>query len=75
MSDNETETVTTEVAEWFFDDYLPTWVGVGNGDIDTGPGFILNYWVFRSSTITPTVASGHWTAPASPGSSTKPIAG
>ena len=44
MSDNETETVTAEVADWFFDDYLPTWVGVGNGDINTGPGFILNYW-------------------------------
>ena len=44
MSDNETETVTDEVAEWFFDDYLPTWVSVGNGTIDTGPGFILNYW-------------------------------
>jgi hypothetical protein len=44
MSDSETETVTAEVAEWFFDDYLPTWVGVGNGDINTGPGFILNYW-------------------------------
>jgi hypothetical protein len=46
MSDNETETetVTAEVTEWFFGDYLPTWVGVGNGAIDAGPGFILNYW-------------------------------
>jgi len=44
MSDNETETVTAEVAEWFFDDYLPTWVGVGSGAIDTGPDFILDYW-------------------------------
>jgi NTF2-like protein (DUF6841) len=44
MSDNESETVTAEVAEWFFDDYLPTWVSVGNGAIDQGPEFILNYW-------------------------------
>ena len=44
MSENETETVTAEVAEWFFGDYLPTWVGVGKGAIDRGPGFILDYW-------------------------------
>lgn len=44
MFDNETETVTAEVSEWFFDDYLPTWVGVGNGAIGKGPGFILHYW-------------------------------
>ncbi len=44
MSDNETVTVTAEVAEWFLDDYLPTWVGVGSRDIDRGPEFILNYW-------------------------------
>ena len=44
MSDKEIETVTAEVAKWFFDDYLPTWVGVGNRAIDKGPEFILNYW-------------------------------
>jgi hypothetical protein len=44
MSHNETENVTAEVTEWFFEDYLPTWVGVGNRAIGTGPGFILNYW-------------------------------
>jgi hypothetical protein len=44
MSDKETETVTAEVTEWFFDDYLPTWVGVGNGTVEKGPGFILDYW-------------------------------
>ena len=44
MSENETETVTAEVAEWFFGDYLPTWVGVGNRTIGRGPGFILDYW-------------------------------
>jgi hypothetical protein len=44
MSDNQTETVTAEVTKWFFEDYVPTWVGVGKGSIDTGPGFILDYW-------------------------------
>jgi hypothetical protein len=44
VSDNETEAATAEVAEWFFDDYLPTWVSVGNEAIDMGPEFILNYW-------------------------------
>ena len=44
MSDDETETVTAEVTEWFFEHYLPTWVGVGGGAIDKGPGFILDYW-------------------------------
>ena len=33
-----------EVAHWFFDDYLPTWVGVGAGTIARGPEFILDYW-------------------------------
>jgi hypothetical protein len=36
--------VTAEVTEWFFDDYLPTWVSVGNEADDKGPEFILNYW-------------------------------
>jgi len=44
MSENETENLTSEVAEWFFEDYLPSWVGVGNQGIDNGPGFILDYW-------------------------------
>jgi hypothetical protein len=44
MSDNQTQTVTAEVSEWFFENYLPTWVGVGNGSIEKGPGFILDYW-------------------------------
>jgi len=44
MLDNETRKTTTEVAEWFFNDYLPTWVGVGSGAIDRGPDFILDYW-------------------------------
>ncbi len=35
---------TSEVTAWFFDDYLPTWVAIGNGTIDRGPDFILNYW-------------------------------
>ena len=36
--------VHDEVAHWFFDDYLPTWVGVGAGMIARGPEFILDYW-------------------------------
>ena len=44
MLDNETRRTTTEVTEWFFNEYLPTWVGVGSGAIDRGPEFILDYW-------------------------------
>jgi glyoxylase-like metal-dependent hydrolase (beta-lactamase superfamily II) len=33
-----------EVAHWFFDDYLPTWVGVAAGTNARGPEFILDYW-------------------------------
>jgi hypothetical protein len=44
VSENETENVLAEVAEWFFEDYLPTWVDVGNQGIDNGPEFILEYW-------------------------------
>ncbi len=36
--------VHDEVAHWFLDDYLPTWVGVGAGAIARGPDFILDYW-------------------------------
>ena len=34
--DIETEAVTAEVTEWFFEDYLPTWVGVGEAADDPG---------------------------------------
>ena len=44
MSNNETETAAAEVTEWFFEDFVPTSVGVFNGTIDKGPDFILNYW-------------------------------
>ena len=33
-----------EVTRWFFDCYLPLWVGVGSGTIARGPEFILDYW-------------------------------
>ncbi len=36
--------VRDEVAHWFFDDYLTTWIGVGAGTIKRGPEFILDYW-------------------------------
>jgi glyoxylase-like metal-dependent hydrolase (beta-lactamase superfamily II) len=36
--------VRDEVARWFFDDYLSTWIGVGAGTIARGPEFILDYW-------------------------------
>jgi hypothetical protein len=36
--------VRDEVAHWFFDDYLATWVAVGAGTIARGPEFILDYW-------------------------------
>lgn len=32
------------MTRWFFDDYLPLWVGVGSGTIAQGPEFILDYW-------------------------------
>ena len=41
--DIETEAVSAEVTEWFFKDYLPTWVGVGKAAYE-GPGFILDFW-------------------------------
>ena len=44
MLDNETRKTTLEVTEWFFNDYLPTWVGVASGAIDKGSDFILDYW-------------------------------
>jgi hypothetical protein len=36
--------VSDAVTRWFFDDYLPLWVGVGSGTIAKGPEFILDYW-------------------------------
>jgi glyoxylase-like metal-dependent hydrolase (beta-lactamase superfamily II) len=36
--------VGDEVARWFFDDYLSTWIAVGAGTIARGPEFILDYW-------------------------------
>jgi len=47
MTTNEIQLMTSvadEVARWFFDDYLPTWVGVAAGTIARGPEFILDYW-------------------------------
>jgi hypothetical protein len=47
MSNKETKvhsSVRDEVAHWFFEDYLSTWVGVGAGTIERGPEFILDYW-------------------------------
>ncbi|MDT5129665.1 MAG: hypothetical protein QOI28_2037 [Mycobacterium sp.] len=36
--------IRDEVTQWFFDDYLTTWIGVGAGTIQRGPEFILDYW-------------------------------
>src|SRR5246127_4518072 len=44
LSDQTSSSVHDEVAHWFLDDYLPTWVGVGAGTIPRGPEFILDYW-------------------------------
>jgi hypothetical protein len=47
MNTNTTQprpSVRDEVTDWFFNDYLPTWVGVGAGTIARGPEFILDYW-------------------------------
>jgi hypothetical protein len=48
------DTVRDEVTHWFFDDYLPTWVGVGSGAIARGPEFILDYWGVPLHVSTPT---------------------
>jgi hypothetical protein len=42
--DTSRSSVRDEVAHWFLDDYLPTWVGVAAGTIPRGPEFILDYW-------------------------------
>jgi glyoxylase-like metal-dependent hydrolase (beta-lactamase superfamily II) len=45
LSEQSSESsVRDEVAHWFLDDYLPTWVGVAAGTIARGPEFILDYW-------------------------------
>lgn len=36
--------VRDDVTQWFFDDYLRTWIGVGAGTTARGPEFILDYW-------------------------------
>ncbi|WP_372572597.1 DUF6841 family protein [Ruegeria jejuensis] len=36
--------VEEEVRQWFFEEYYPRWVEVGNGTRDEGPEFILEYW-------------------------------
>ncbi|MFJ6727145.1 hypothetical protein ACIQPQ_19795 [Streptomyces sp. NPDC091281] len=36
--------VLDEVTAWFFDDYIPTWVGIGSGTSSDGPETILRYW-------------------------------
>ncbi|MFJ2187008.1 alpha/beta fold hydrolase [Kitasatospora sp. NPDC087861] len=52
------DAVRTEVTQWFFDDYLPTWVGVGSGAIPRGPEFILDYWAVPLHHSSP--ASREW---------------
>jgi hypothetical protein len=45
LSDSKSgSSVRDAVTRWFFDDYLPLWVGVGSGTIAQGPEFILDYW-------------------------------
>jgi hypothetical protein len=41
---NAGSSVGKQVSDWFFNDYLTTWVGVGAGTIARGPEFILDYW-------------------------------
>ena len=36
--------VFDEVTSWFFGDYFPRWVSVGNGTSAEGPEFILQFW-------------------------------
>jgi glyoxylase-like metal-dependent hydrolase (beta-lactamase superfamily II) len=40
----DSSSIGDEVAHWFFDDYLPTWIGVCAGAIARDPDFILDYW-------------------------------
>jgi pimeloyl-ACP methyl ester carboxylesterase len=48
------DTVRDEVTHWFFDDYLPTYIGVASGAIPRGPEFILDYWGVPLHASTPT---------------------
>lgn len=48
------DTTRDEVTHWFFDDYLPTYIGVGSGAISRGPEFILDYWDVPLHVSTPT---------------------
>ncbi|UII78773.1 hypothetical protein [Flagellimonas sp. CMM7] len=36
--------IEKELHDWFFITYFNNWVGVGSGEIDEGPEFILKYW-------------------------------
>jgi hypothetical protein len=36
--------VREEVTSWFFEDYFPRWVSVGNNTSEEGPAFILQFW-------------------------------
>jgi pimeloyl-ACP methyl ester carboxylesterase len=36
--------VFQELTSWFFDQYFPRWVSVGNGTSAEGPEFILQFW-------------------------------
>ncbi len=36
--------VNDEVTQWFFDDYMSTWIGVVSGVIARETDFILDYW-------------------------------
>ena len=42
MPDDRVEATRSEVAGWFFDDYLPRWVAAAGGA--EGPEFIHGYW-------------------------------
>ncbi|MGH3560349.1 MAG: DUF6841 family protein [Mycobacterium sp.] len=41
---SDLDDVLGEVTSWFFDDYFPRWVSVGNGTSAEGPEFILKFW-------------------------------
>src|ERR1700742_4422032 len=56
--------IETEVTAWFFDDYLPTWIGVGNGTIGRGTEFILDYWGAPLSWSGPTASGWSLDGPA-----------
>src|SRR6516165_10879337 len=49
------EEVHEEVTSWFFDDYFPRWVSVGNGTSVEGPEFILQFWSCPLHVSTPQI--------------------